>query len=92
MIGDEKKRPELLIQLERGIFDGPRRERSTWPPAIDRFGDIEGPADEPVDEPCHPRLARTDREERTADVVGIAGPYERQDLVIGEDGDGVGDS
>ena len=37
-------------------------------------------------------FARTDREERTADVVRIAGPYERQDLVIGEDGDGVGDS
>ena len=26
VIGDEKERPELLIQLERGIFDRPRRE------------------------------------------------------------------
>src|SRR5438552_1513125 len=89
VVGEQKEGPELLVELKRGIFDGPRRERRTRPPSIDGFRDFEAPADELLDKRGDPRVARADREKRTAHAVRIPRPHERQDLVIREDGNAV---
>ena len=46
VVGDEKERIQLLVELEGRILRSARGERGAWPPAVDALGDVEGPADE----------------------------------------------
>ena len=89
MVGDEERRIELLVQLERDVFGLATRQRRARPRALAALRDLEEPHDELLDREDRSRLVRTERKERAADVIGVPRPDERQDLVVGDDRDGA---
>ena len=62
-----------------------RCERGAWPRAVGPLRDLEEPGDETVHRRTNAGFSGCGREKRAADVVGIASPNQRQDLVVGDD-------
>ena len=85
VIRDEQKGVKLLVELERDVLGLARSERGAWPRAVGPLRNLEKPGDESVHGGASAGLPRCGRQKRAADVVGVARPNKRQDLVVGDD-------
>src|SRR5207237_7599178 len=89
VIRDEQKRVKLLVELERDVLGLARSERGPWPRGVGPLGNLEKPPDKTVHGGASAGLPRCSREKGAADVVRVARPNKRQDLVGGDDRDDV---
>jgi hypothetical protein len=84
VILQQEQREELLIELKGRILRRAVRKRCTRPPAGGALRGLEQPVEESIDHGAHALVARREREQHSADVIRVARPDERKDLVISE--------